>query len=518
MSFKPPSSFIKASAARVEQLKLKKYEEKRPEVGPVPDSNNGDARLSTKEKVDQLKQKRDERRLLLQLKKHEKDQMSQDEYLIHEYVKSIDKFRIEFAKKRAQIKISTSTRDLSADKNIKIRVCIRKRPLAITSPPNFDVITTATDLYPFAHIYLHEPKVKLDGSKATCTHRFRFDNVYDENATNRQVYDTSIKPLVDLFLKGGRSTIFAYGQTGSGKTYTIFGSPKIPGIIDNVCNDIFKSLPPDYSLSVSFYEIYSNRVYDLLSERAKISLLEDARGYCQLFGQKEIRVRSLNELLQAINVGMAFRMTSSTKANNQSSRSHAVIQINLLSNDNQIVGKLSTVDLAGSERGVDTEYDNKQARQEGSEINKSLLALKECIRALHKMKPNFKGYVPFRASKLTQILRDSFIGKKSQTVMIAMIDPGSISVEHSLNTLRYADRVKEMQSPDELAASSAESMVSPTELEVEAPQFEDAFESNQVEVTQDEHDDFEDEEEMPMHVVEDNGSDSENMTEESLIG
>ena len=134
------------------------------------------------------------------------------------------------------------------------------------------------------------------------------------------------------------------------------------------------------------------------------------------------------------------------------------------------------------------------------------------------MKPNLKGYVPFRASKLTQILRDSFIGKKSQTVMIAMIDPGSISVEHSLNTLRYADRVKEMQSPDELATSSAESMVSPTELEVEAPQFEDAFESNQVEVTQDENDDFEEEEEMPMHVVEDNGSDSENMTEESLIG
>ena len=98
------------------------------------------------------------------------------------------------------------------------------------------------------------------------------------------------------------------------------------------------------------------------------------------------------------------------------------------------------IDLAGNERGADTNSANRQTRMEGAEINKSLLALKECIRALGR-----KGaHLPFRASKLTQVLRDSFIGDKARTCMIAMIGPCLSSCEHTLNTLRYADRVKEL--------------------------------------------------------------------------
>ena len=103
-------------------------------------------------------------------------------------------------------------------------------------------------------------------------------------------------------------------------------------------------------------------------------------------------------------------------------------------------GKFSLIDLAGNERGADTNSANRQTRMEGAEINKSLLALKECIRALGR-----KGaHLPFRASKLTQVLRDSFIGEKARTCMIAMIGPCLSSCEHTLNTLRYADRVKEL--------------------------------------------------------------------------
>jgi kinesin family protein 2/24 len=108
-------------------------------------------------------------------------------------------------------------------------------------------------------------------------------------------------------------------------------------------------------------------------------------------------------------------------------------------------GKFSLIDLAGNERGADTNSANRQTRMEGAEINKSLLALKECIRALGR-----KGaHLPFRASKLTQVLRDSFIGDKARTCMIAMIGPCLSSCEHTLNTLRYADRVKELAAAKE---------------------------------------------------------------------
>lgn len=129
------------------------------------------------------------------------------------------------------------------------------------------------------------------------------------------------------------------------------------------------------------------------------------------------------------------RTTHATAANDTSSRSHAICQIHVKKGE-EVLGKLVLVDLAGSERAQDTQSNNRQRRMEGAEINKSLLALKECIRAMDDK----ADHVPFRASKLTLILRDSFINKlhTSKIVMIACISPGSSSADHSLNTLRYA--------------------------------------------------------------------------------
>jgi kinesin family protein 2/24 len=112
---------------------------------------------------------------------------------------------------------------------------------------------------------------------------------------------------------------------------------------------------------------------------------------------------------------------------------------------------MSFIDLAGSERGADTINTNKQTKMDGAEINKSLLALKECIRALDQD----KKHTPFRGSKLTQVLKDSFVGN-SKTTMIANISPASICCEQTLNTLKYADRVKELKKDDGKKMSAEE--------------------------------------------------------------
>lgn len=170
-------------------------------------------------------------------------------------------------------------------------------------------------------------------------------------------------------------------------------------------------------------------------------MLEDGKQQVQVVGLTEKVVDSVEEVLKLIQHGNNARTSGQTSANANSSRSHAVFQIVLRPpGSTKIHGKFSFIDLAGNERGADTSSANRQTRMEGAEINKSLLALKECIRALGKQ----SAHLPFRVSKLTQVLRDSFIGDKSRTCMIAMISPGLSSCEHTLNTLRYADRVKEL--------------------------------------------------------------------------
>jgi kinesin family protein 2/24 len=260
------------------------------------------------------------------------------------------------------------------------------------------------------------------------------------------------RPLVQTIFEGGMATCFAYGQTGSGKTHTMGGDFNgktqdcVKGVYAMTAKDVFRLLKiPSYRplsllVSCSFFEIYSGKVFDLLANKNKLRVLEDGKQQVQVVGLTERSVESVEEVLKLIQLGNAARTSGQTSANSNSSRSHAVFQINLRTPLGKLHGKFSLIDLAGNERGADTSSADRQTRMEGAEINKSLLALKECIRALGR-----KGaHLPFRASKLTQVLRDSFIGEKSKTCMIAMISPGLSSCEHSLNTLRYADRVKEL--------------------------------------------------------------------------
>ncbi|KAE8727953.1 Kinesin-13A [Hibiscus syriacus] len=201
-----------------------------------------------------------------------------------------------------------------------------------------------------------------------------------------------------------------------------------------------------FQLFVSFFEIYGGKVFDLLNDRKKLCMREDGKQQVCIVGLQEYKVLDVQTIKELIERGNATRSTGTTGANEESSRSHAILQLAIKrsvdgseSKPARLVGKLSFIDLAGSERGADTTDNDKQTRMEGAEINKSLLALKECIRALD----NDQGHIPFRGSKLTEVLRDSFMGD-SRTVMISCISPSSGSCEHTLNTLRYADRVKSL--------------------------------------------------------------------------
>jgi len=150
-----------------------------------------------------------------------------------------------------------------------------------------------------------------------------------------------------------------------------------------------------------------------------VNAREDAKQRIQIVGLTEITVTSVEETMQTIDFGLESRTVGETAANSDSSRSHAILQLSIKQPNGKTYGKLSFIDLAGNERGADT-FDNiKQTRMDGAEINKSLLALKECIRALDQN----KGHTPFRGSKLTMVLKDSFQGNKCKTVMIANVSP-----------------------------------------------------------------------------------------------
>ena len=217
----------------------------------------------------------------------------------------------------------------------------------------------------------------------------------------------------------------------------------IPGLYLLAANDIVNMLEQyeDFFLQVSFYEIYCGKLYDLLNSRQLLQCREDGKQKVNIVGLTEITVESVENIMQVMCNGLVNRSSGTTGANADSSRSHAILQLQLRSRtDMKYLGKMSFIDLAGSERGADTIDQNRQTRLDGAEINKSLLALKECIRALDLD----KKHTPFRGSKLTQVLKDSFTGN-SKTTMIANVSPAASCCEHTLNTLRYADRVKELK-------------------------------------------------------------------------
>ncbi|KAM4527261.1 kinesin-like protein KIF2A isoform 1-T1 [Odontesthes bonariensis] len=403
--------------------------------------------------VEKLQERREKRRLELQEKRDKKAQEVDVNLPNYEIMCMIRDFRA-----------SLDYRPLTSNDLIeehRICVCVRARPLnkKELSVKDLDVITIPSKDV----VMVHEPKQKVDLTRYLENQTFRFDYAFDENSTNEMVYRFTAQPLVETIFERGMATCFAYGQTGSGKTHTMGGdfSGKnqdcSKGIYALSARDVFLMLKKpvykklDLQIFATFFEIYSGKVFDLLNRKAKLRVLEDGKQQVQVVGLQERDVKCTEDVLKLIEVGNSCRTSGQTSANAHSSRSHAVFQI-ILRRRGKMHGKFSLIDLAGNERGADTSSADRQTRLEGAEINKSLLALKECIRALGRNKP----HTPFRASKLTQVLRDSFIGENSRTCMIATISPGMASCENTLNTLRYANRVKEFGiSPSDIPFSQS---------------------------------------------------------------
>ncbi|CAL1278562.1 unnamed protein product [Larinioides sclopetarius] len=278
--------------------------------------------------------------------------------------------------------------------------------------------------------------------------KYVFDRTFDEKSSQEEVYKKTTKKLVENVVDGYNGTVFAYGATGSGKTHTMVGVDDDPGIMVRALQDLFKEVDLKnkmYDVSMSYMEIYNENIRDLLNpSTAQLELREDAKGNHQVAGLSEVEICSSEEVMSLLMRGNKRRTQESTGANKTSSRSHAVLMVQVKKrspahNHQQTMrtGRLYMVDLAGSERAAQTQNTGKRLL-EGAHINKSLLALGNCINALAERNTR---YVNFRDSKLTRILKEPLAGN-CRTVMVGHISPSHYHFEESRNTLAYADRAK----------------------------------------------------------------------------
>nr|XP_018897895.1 PREDICTED: kinesin-like protein KIF18A isoform X1 [Bemisia tabaci]XP_018897896.1 PREDICTED: kinesin-like protein KIF18A isoform X1 [Bemisia tabaci]XP_018897897.1 PREDICTED: kinesin-like protein KIF18A isoform X1 [Bemisia tabaci] len=276
-----------------------------------------------------------------------------------------------------------------------------------------------------------------------------FDRVFDQYADNNEVYEHTTKDVIKTLFEGYNCSVFSYGATGAGKTYTMLGNDENKGIMYLTMVALYAELEKlredhDITLVVGYIEVYNEVVHDLLNPESKQLHLLERNGDVVISGMKVIEINSEDELFERLVEGNKHRTQHPTDANAESSRSHAIFQVFVKlapkGTDQFKHFKLSMIDLAGSERASATQ--NVKARfNEGSNINKSLLALGNVINAL----ADNQRHIPYRDSKLTRILKDS-LGGNCKTIMIANVSPAQIAYEDTYNTLKYADRAKKIKS------------------------------------------------------------------------
>ncbi|KAL1508618.1 hypothetical protein AB1Y20_004715 [Prymnesium parvum] len=289
---------------------------------------------------------------------------------------------------------------------------------------------------------------------------FSFDFVFGEHTPQEQLFNEACMPLVQRCFQGYNATVFAYGQTGSGKTFTMGNTasaqPADLGVVPRVVEQVFEELNRgqqaggEFNVRVSYLEIYNEEVKDLLHPRTPskaISIREDRAGDIFVLGVREVAVGSCEEMLHCLETGAANRTTGATLMNEMSSRSHSLFTIMMERRSHAgaelVSSKFHLVDLAGSERNKKTGTSGHRFK-ESITINQGLLALGNVISALGGESRRASSHVPYRESKLTRLLQDS-LGGNSHTLMIACVGPADSNLDETLNTLRYANRARNIR-------------------------------------------------------------------------
>ncbi|XP_072527593.1 kinesin-like protein KIF18A [Salminus brasiliensis] len=346
-----------------------------------------------------------------------------------------------------------------------VKVVVRVRPLnSKETDGNFKKVVHVVD----GHMLVFDPKEEevtfFRGQKvgnrdvrkrANKDLKFVFDRVFGEDSSQMDVFENTTKVVVDGVLNGYNCTVFAYGATGAGKTHTMLGSSDNPGVMYLTMKELFNRMDlikeeKVFDVAFSYLEVYNEQIRDLLANSGPLAVREDGAKGVVVQGLTLHQPKSAEHILEALDYGNRNRTQHPTDVNASSSRSHAVFQIYLRQQDktaslnpNVRVAKMSLIDLAGSERASATNAKGARLR-EGANINRSLLALGNVINTLADPKSK-KTHIPYRDSKLTRLLKDS-LGGNCRTVMIANVSPSSTSYEDTHNTLKYANRAKEIKS------------------------------------------------------------------------
>ncbi len=338
------------------------------------------------------------------------------------------------------------------EKGNNVQVMVRIRPQShLEKEGNHPVVITAPN----------DEEVKVRQSKKGTTiadKAYTFDNVFNSHSTQEEVFRVAIEPLVSEVLAGFNCTVFAYGQTGTGKTHTMEGTlsadanEKEAGVIPRCVHTIFERLQKtytEYSVKVSFLELYNEELSDLLTEDDRpLRIFEDTTGRSGMMvnGLEEMLVSSADQVFGLLKRSQQKRRVAETNLNKNSSRSHCVFTITIHGKEASVdgddvirTGKLYLVDLAGSECIGRSGAQNQRAKEAGK-INQSLLTLGRVITALVEK----QAYVPYRDSKLTRLLQES-LGGRAKTCIIATVSPSAVCIDESMSTLDYASRAKHIK-------------------------------------------------------------------------
>ncbi|EAX90980.1 Kinesin motor domain containing protein [Trichomonas vaginalis G3] len=340
----------------------------------------------------------------------------------------------------------TTERDPESD----IKVFLRVRPILPGE--------TQADLQINENTVIAKVQQKEKTSKHHAERTYSFTHIFNQDADQEDLFQEIAMPLLKKFIRGYDALLFAYGATSAGKTFTVRGTEQNPGLIPKIVRTLLAVEQPidaERGLFVSCVEVYNERIHDLLGDtKQPMRISKDGFGFTVIKGAKEVEIKKPEDLKSILTTVDKAKSVCATTYNSQSSRSHCVFMLKLISipidpktkarvNDISKVSaaRLSIVDLAGSER-VDPQDKNQKVVNEAISINSSMFTLGQCIRMIRQTRLGVKGLkIPYRQSKITELFKDFFdpvTSRKTYCSIIINISPSIKQISDTLFALQFA--------------------------------------------------------------------------------